>query len=302
MSLEGVYGAPPAALAASGPAAIQLSPLVPGAADIETLADGSLQRAVIAAPPGALERRYALAHALRVLAIGGALVALAPKDRGGARLHKELAAFGCAVEETARRHQRICQVRRAAEPLGLKAAIEAGGPQWVEALGLWSQPGVFSWDRLDPGSALLIDKAPAFSGRGADLGCGIGVLARAVLAEPAVSELSLIDIDRRAVAAAARNIDDARARFAQKDIRVPDLGLSGLDFVIMNPPFHGGGREDRGLGPAFIAAAADMLRKGGVCRLVDNVALPYEAALARQFSSVTLLRREGGYKVLEARL
>ena len=37
MSLEAVYGAPPAALAAPGPAAAQLSPLVPGAAEIETL-------------------------------------------------------------------------------------------------------------------------------------------------------------------------------------------------------------------------------------------------------------------------
>ena len=69
----------------------------------------------------------------------------------------------------------------------------------------------------------------------------------------------------------------------------------------MNPPFHEGGREDRDLGQTMIATAGRVLRKGGVCRLVANVALPYEAALAFSFASVSLIAREGGYKVLEGR-
>ena len=36
------------------------------------------------------------------------------------------------------------------------------------------------------------------------------------------------------------------------------------------------GPEDRGLGAGFVATAADMLRPGGVLRMVANVALPYE--------------------------
>jgi 16S rRNA (guanine1207-N2)-methyltransferase len=68
----------------------------------------------------------------------------------------------------------------------------------------------------------------------------------------------------------------------------------------MNPPFHDGGAEDRNLGQAFVATAADMLRPGGVLRMVANVALPYETLLAARFAKVTELARADGYKVFEA--
>ena len=297
----GLYGAPPPDLAASDPAATQFSPLIPGAAAIEDAAGGALAAMTMLAPPGTVERRYGLAQALRALASGGRLTALAPKDKGGTRLRKELEAFGCVVVETAKRHHRLCVCDRPAAPIGIEAAIAAGGPRLSPELGLWTQPGVFSWDRVDPGSALLTDHLPALAGAGADLGCGVGLLARPVLARATVQRLTLIDLDRRAVEAARRNIDDPRAHFQWADVRAPDAALTGLDFVVMNPPFHDGGREDRALGQAFIACAAASLRKGGVCLLVANRHLPYEAAMAPLFAKVALKVEAGGYKVYEAR-
>jgi 16S rRNA G1207 methylase RsmC len=44
-----------------------------------------------------------------------------------------------------------------------------------------------------------------------------------------------------------------------------------------------------------------MLRRGGLCRLVANVALPYETPLREAFAAVTLLDQAHGYKVYEAR-
>ncbi len=297
---EGVYGAPPPELAAVSPGAIQVSPLIPDAGSIEGLGDESLSRFVILAPPGTLERRYALAHGLRALRVGGELVALAPKTKGGSRLAKELAAFHTTPRKDARRHHRICRLERPACPVGLEAAIAAGAPRRIPGLDLWSQPGVFSWDRLDPGTALLLGHADGFAGRGADLGCGIGVLGRRVLESASVNELICADIDQRAIDAARRNIADPRARFAHRDIRLGDPELASLDFVIMNPPFHEAGNEDRGLGLAFISAAANMLRKGGVCRLVANIALPYEGRLNAAFAKVNILAQAQGYKVYEA--
>ena len=253
------------------------------------------------APPGVLERRYVLAQVLRVLAPGGRLTALAPKDKGGSRLAGELAAFGCAPEESARRHHRFCDVVRPDRPVGLAAAIAAGAPQIAPALGLWSQPGVFSWDRTDPGSALLLRNLPRLAGVGADFGCGVGLLAQAVLQNPAVQRLSLIDIDRRAVEAARRNIDDPRADFAWRDLRTDGAGLEQLDFVVMNPPFHDQGEEDRGLGAAFIRAAAAALKPKGVCWLVANRHLPYEALLTPLFPRARQVVQADGYKVYEAR-
>lgn len=295
-----VYGAPPASLADTPSGAVQVSPLVPGATRLEDLAPESLSGAVVAAPPGAAERRYTLALALRALEPGAPLTALAPKDKGGARLRKELEAFGCTVEETARQHQRICHVVRPQEPAGLETAIAAGAPQVAAALGLWTQPGVFSWDRPDPGSLLLMSALPPLAGRGADLGCGVGLLARALLAQPSVTHLDLVDVDRRAVEAARRNLDDPRTEVHWADARnAPEL--SGLDFVVMNPPFHGGGFEDKALGQAFIRRAHQILRKGGVLWLVANRHLPYEGVLGELFSKVTLKGDRSGFKIYEAR-
>jgi 16S rRNA (guanine1207-N2)-methyltransferase len=296
-----LYGSPRADLVVVPHEAAQTSPLVPGSAALEDFADGAARSAVVLAPPGALERAYVLAQALRALEPGGRLVALAPKDRGGMRLREALEAFGCAVQEDARRHHRICTTARPAEPTGLAEAIAAGGPQIPKALGLWSQPGVFSWDRPDPGSALLMQRLPVLAGRGADLGCGVGALALKALASAAVEGLTLVDIDRRAVAAARRNVADARAEFAWADVRRAGVLPEGLDFVITNPPFHHGGAEDRELGAAFIAAAAGALKRGGRLWLVANRHLPYEAPLAEAFAEVKLLAQDGGFKVYEAR-
>lgn len=303
-----VYGQPLPELAPPPPGAVQVSPLIPGAAVLEDIAPGSLEAAVVAAPPGTLERRYVLALALRALAPGESLIALAPKEKGGSRLGKELAAFGCAVHETGQRHQRICRSKRPADPEGaetaigaaIEAAIEAGRPRIAEGLGLWTQPGVFSWDRPDPGSLLLIQALPALAGRGADLGCGVGLLSRAVLANAGVTELALVDLDRRAVECARRNVLDPRASFHWWDVRTgPEL--SGLDFVVMNPPFHDGGAEDRSLGQAFIRRAHGMLKPGGGLWLVANRHLPYEGVLAELFGKAALKAEGAGFKVYEAR-
>ena len=291
---DAVYGAPPARLAPG--AGLQLSPLIPGSTALESLAPQSLDAISMLAPPGVVERRYAVALALMALKVGGELTVLAPKDKGGSRLAKELAAFGLDPQETFKAHHRICVVARPETIDGLDDAIAAGAPRQD---GLWTQPGVFSWDRLDPGSALLIEVLPEMSGQGGDFGCGIGVLSLAALRSPKVTKLVMIDADRRAVEAARRNVEDGRADIRWADLR--QLELSGLAFVVMNPPFHDGGREDKSLGLVFIRQAAAALRKGGVCWLVANRHLPYEAEMAPLFSEVTLKGKNGGYKVYEAR-
>ncbi|MDP3660957.1 class I SAM-dependent methyltransferase [Phenylobacterium sp.] len=296
-----LYGLPRPDVAAAPRGAVQTSPLMPGSSALETIADAAVGEAVVLAPPGTLERDAVLAHALRALRPGGRLTALAAKDKGGARLRKVLEAFGCKVDETSRRHHRICACARPDAPTGLDAAIAAGAVRRDPNLGLWTQPGVFSWDRIDPGTALLLKHLPAMQGRGADLGCGIGLLGGKVLEATTVSSLALVDLDRRAVDAARRNVVDPRAVFAWADVRQPGALPSDLDFVVMNPPFHAAGAEDQSLGAGFIAVAAGALKRGGRCWLVANRHLPYEAPLRAAFAAVSLLAEGDGYKVYEAR-
>ncbi len=293
-----LYGRPPAVFDPPGDA-LQTSPLIPGSTPLESAPEGSAEAAMIYAPPGVLERRYTLALALRALKPGGRLDAMAPKDKGGSRLKKELQAFGLEIGESAKAHHRRCVVIRPETLTGLDEAIEAGAPRLVPGLEAWSQPGVFAWDRVDAGTLLLAQTLPPLKGAGADLGCGYGALATVVLGSPAVTALRLIDLDRRAIEAARRNVEDPRATFEWADARTVETA-GDLDFVVMNPPFHDGGAEDRRLGQAFIRQAAALLKKGGVLWLVANRHLPYEADIAAAFKRSQPLADKGGYKVIEA--
>ncbi len=280
-------------------AAIQLSPLIPGSTPLEDVAEGSADSIMIHAPPGVLERRHTLALALQVLKVGGRLDVVAAKDKGGSRLKKELEGFGVEVGESAKAHHRRCVAIRPAGLTGIDEAIAAGAPRLVEGLEAWSQPGVFAWDRIDAGSLLLAQAMPSLKGPGADLGCGYGALATVVLKSPAVTSLRLIDLDRRAIAAAKRNVTDPRATFEWADARTVEAA-GDLNFVVTNPPFHDGGAEDKRLGQAFIRQASGMLKKGGVLWLVANRHLPYEAELNDAFKRVSMAADGGGYKVFEA--
>lgn len=294
------YGLVPRELALVPSGARQCSPLIPGSDALEALPQASLDGLTILAPPGTIERNYALAAGLRALKPGAPLIVMAPKDKGGSRLEKEVAAFGCAVQAESKRHHRIVTCARPEVLQSVDAAIEAGAPRLVPPTGLWSQPGIFSWDRLDPGTALLLANLPNLRGHGADFGCGAGTIAKAVLASAAVESLLLLDLDRRAVAMAQKNVIDPRARFLWEDLRAAALP-EGLDFVVMNPPFHDNGQEDRSLGQRFIERAAQSLRRGGVCWLTANRHLPYEASLNESFASVTLRAEAVSYKIYEAR-
>ncbi len=297
---DAIYGRPPLGLITSEEGAAQYSPLVPGSLRLDRCPEGSLRSALVYAPPSTLERLYVLALALRALAADAPLTALALKDKGGSRIAEELRAFGCDGFSEARSHHRIETTTRPKHPVGLDAAIEAGGPRQHPPDGPWTQPGIFSWNRVDPGSALLLEHLPPQTGRGADWGCGIGVLGAAVLASPAVTAITLVDIDRRAIDAAQRNLVDPRATFLWADLRTELVPPASLDFVVMNPPFHHSGLEDRTLGQLFIERAAAALARGGQCWLTANRHLPYEASLAKLFAHVRLVDDAKGYKIFAA--
>ncbi len=303
--------------------AVQCSPLVPptGAASATALSEfatGSQMSVTVHAPPSTFERRRVLALAVKSLAPGGTLVAFAANAKGGTRIADELAAFGLQPHETSKRHHRIVQAARpktsSAPPLNLAAidrAIADGEPRIVPnvltAHGIWSMPGLFNWDNLDTGSALLLANVPALSGRGIDLGCGNGVLATSILSRGVCTAMALADIDRRALDLAGRNVAEAAAASNASiskiwtDVRTTRDLPTGLDFVIMNPPFHDHASEDRALGQAFITRAVQILRPGGQLWMTANRHLPYEATLSPLFDRIETVAQSNGFKVTSAR-
>ncbi len=295
-----VWGDIPLALHTAHTEAVQVSPLVPQSPALEDCAPESLQSATLYAPHSTIERRYVFALALRALAVGAPLVAMAPNDKGGTRMAKELRALGCDVYDESRSHHRICHTKRPANLMAIEEALAAGAPQQHPAHGLWTQAGVFGWDKVDVGSALLLEHVPSFQGHGGDLGCGIGVLSHKALTSDAVKSIALLDIDRRAIHAAKQNITDTRASFIWADIRHTLPTLQPLDFVVMNPPFHDTGVEDQSLGQHFIKQAASLLKDGGQCWMTANRHLPYEAPLKTLFRNVERVAEANGFKIIYA--
>lgn len=299
--ISGVYGTPDKELVSIPDNAKQCSPLIPQSADIAECPNASLDYFAIAAPAGTQERRFVLAHALRALKPSGEVCVIAGKKKGGQRLKADLELLGCThIRIDSKKHQKIASCTPPTNLSQVQDVIEENGPQLNEELGLWSQPGVFSWNRPDPGSLLLMEHLPDLSGKGADLGCGLGLLSHHVLQSDNVQSLLLIDIDRRAIEMAHRNVADDRISFLWQDARQGPRDVTDLDFIIMNPPFHDAGEEDHGLGKAFMARASSMLRKGGVCWLVANRHLPYERAINEHFKSFTPKADSHGFKVIEA--
>lgn len=285
---------------AVAPQAVQCSPRVPGAKTLESFAEQSCESAIVHAPASTVERRYVLAHALRSLKAGGQLTALAANTKGGMRLSAELSAFGCRVATMHKRKHQIVRVVGEDRALDLAEALAAGAPQLLPDVGLWSQPGLFSWDRIDPGSELLLPYLTNLNGTGADLGCGIGLLARAALQSHGCKKIFLADIDRRAVEMARRNVPDERASFVWADV-LDGLDIApSLDFAVANPPFHDGGVEDQAIGRGFISRASGLLKAGGEFWLTANRHLAYEATLRGHFETIDLIEQARGYKIYRA--
>jgi 16S rRNA (guanine1207-N2)-methyltransferase len=112
---------------------------------------------------------------------------------------------------------------------------------------LTSASGVFSGDRLDPGTAILLRKAPLPGARGGtflDLGCGYGPIA-CVLADrsPAVTVYA-VDVNQRALelvrANAAATGVGARVIAATADEVPSDIEF---DEIWSNPPIRVGKQE-----------------------------------------------------------
>lgn len=250
------------------------------------------------------EARHDLALALSSLDDGGLIAACAANDAGGTRIEGWMKELGLSPQNLPKNKARVCWAVKTSASSLLPRWVEDGKPrtilidneEWV------TQPGLFGWNRADAGSILLLRHLPDdLTGCVADFGCGYGYLSRAILKQGGVRELTGIDADKRAVACAALNVPDARAKFVWGDLSAAVAGVSGLDAVIMNPPFHEGKSTVPALGKAFIATAAAALKPGGRLYMVANAHLDYESILKTHFAQGDKLAETGGFKIFCAR-
>ena len=264
--------------------------------------DGGYDAVLVRARRQKDENRALLAAALLRAAPGGMIVIAGANDAGGKRLAQEMKALGVTLDEISKYHCRILLGRvDGFDRDAARAALNAAAPRIVDIAGVdtWTQPGLFGWDRLDAGTYFLLRHLPRdFSGNGADLGCGTGIIARFLLETcPGIKSLLCVDADARAVAMTRKNIADDRMGAQWLAVGQEEIPASGLHWVVMNPPFHEGALTASSVGVGFIRAAAAALRPGGKLWMVANAHLPYEAHLAAAFARHEKIAEGEGYKI-----
>ena len=273
---------------------------------VPAVGEGMFELVLVLPPRQREEARALLARALQHAVPGGTVVASMLNTEGARSAEADIAALAGNVRSLSKNKCRVFWATADAATMDAPrisqwAALDA--PRAIADGRFLSRPGLFAWDRIDPASALLASCLPAdLSGRGADLGAGFGYLAAEVLERcPDVASMDLYEAEARALELARLNLAGKRAIEIACHWHDVTGGLPArYDFIVSNPPFHQGRADQPELGRAFIAAAAAALNPGGRLWLVANRHLPYEAELARGFSSVRAVKEQDGFKVIEA--
>lgn len=243
------------------------------------------------------------------LAPGGILLAAQHNDAGGKRCQQNLVEVAGEAQALSKHHSRVFWAVKNPEKPWREELLE----QWRQGTQMrrvldgrfWSRPGLFSWNRIDEGSALLAVHVPkTLAGNVADLGSGWGFLSDHLLRHcHDIDTLDIYDAEAQSFECARRNLGVIPTRVKAKphwqDVTA-GIGSRRFDVIVMNPPFHEGKQADSLIGLKFIAAAAQALRPQGQLWMVANRHLPYENLLTETFAEVEKVVETGAFKVLRA--
>ncbi|MCA9885976.1 MAG: class I SAM-dependent methyltransferase [Anaerolineae bacterium] len=167
-----------------------------------------------------------------------------------------------------------------------------------------TMPGIFSWDALDEGTRLLLEKVdPETDIRGKavlDIGCGNGVIGG--WAAKYADRVTMVDDNLLAV-------ECSQMTLAQNDINNAEALASDVysaldgqqyDLIVTNPPFHDKFDVTTNVAHRIIREAKAHLKRDGALIWVANAFLRYESVAEEHFRSVELLGGNTKYVVVKA--
>ncbi len=172
-------------------------------------------------------------------------------------------------------------------------AVEAYGHE----VAIVGKPGVWSADRLNPGTAALLEVAEIEPDDGVlDLGCGTGIVGAVAGILAHRGRVTLVDCNVAAAACAERTLADNAV--ANADLRLAD-GVAGLpcasfDLVLSHLP------RGRAVQEELIRGAAWVLRPGGRFYFVAHKRAGVKGAIAYArglFGQCGVVRQKKGYHV-----
>ncbi|WP_459129514.1 class I SAM-dependent methyltransferase [Guggenheimella bovis] len=160
--------------------------------------------------------------------------------------------------------------------------------------------GVFSKDRLDYGSEVLIKAVePFIKGEVLDYGAGYGPIGIILMKRKGI-KATFVEINDRAVSLIEKNL--VKNNLKGKVLNVETLqGLGPFDYVLLNPPIRTGKDSIY----SMFREAKEVLKEGGSLILVIQKKQGLESAkkeLQTMFSNIETIERSSGYHVLKCTL
>lgn len=167
-------------------------------------------------------------------------------------------------------------------------------------LKLTTDTGVFSKERIDYGTHILIKTLPPITGDILDLGCGYGVIGISLAKRNPASHVTMVDINQRAVDLASKNIRDNHLTNATAFQSDGFQRVSGsYDAIVSNPPVRTGKKVIY----ALFEQSISFLKPGGALFIVIQKKQGAKSALEKLkavYGNCSVLNKKGGYWVLSS--
>jgi len=164
---------------------------------------------------------------------------------------------------------------------------------------IYSDNGVFSKDRFDYGTRVLLNSVDIdkLSGNVLDLGCGLGVVGIILGTFNKGINIDMVDINERAIDLAKNNLvlNNIKANVFVSDI-YSNID-NKYDFIITNPPIRAGKNVIRG----FLLGSYDYLKDDGILYFVmrkDHGVKSMIKELSVKFNTSIVNKDKGFYVVL----
>ena len=191
------------------------------------------------------------------------------------------------------------------KPLNDKNYSQLRSVQLDKELCLHTKPGIFGWDKIDRGSAFLIDHLPQFlrAYKNApqsllDLGCGYGYIA---LSASQLGFKRIVATDNNAAALSAVQENLKPLTDIDWDALATDAGdgiEQQFDTILCNPPFHSGFSVDDQLAIKFLSQTKRLLNRSGRALFVVNTFIPLEHKAKSYFEQIEIMANNGSFKLI----
>jgi 16S rRNA (guanine1207-N2)-methyltransferase len=266
-------------------------------------------------PKGRKLARHWLVESYFLLKTGGELFIAGANTEGIQSIIKDAQElFGNAVIVGYKKGNRCALVRKEGNrdelpEWSLEPGITPG--TWItinisikgKELTFFSLPGIFSHDRLDEGTGLLLETIDfPSSSRILDVGCGYGIVGLYAAAQVPTSEIDLVDSNRLAIAASQKNLSVNKlenVKIISSDL-LDRIQEYRYHLIVSNPPFHAGKEINYSITTAFLHQAFQALEPEGQLVIVANQFIRYDYLMRKVFGNSRKMAQTNRFHILTA--